>query len=728
MSPLLLATTYSLSFTSPWLWAIALVFLATIVLTYFYYRRTNPPLSRSLRIILGILRGLALLALFFVFAEPLLEQQSAEDKPPVVAILTDNSTSMATNRHSAAQFAAIEDYLGSISSRLPANAVIEHFSFADTVIPGRATGSGLPVTAIGTALDQLAQLHENENLQAVVMLSDGASNLGPNPVAEARKIGVPVTTIGFGDPNPLPDIRIAKVECNPVGFVGKEFPVEVTLESRGFEGLRLPLRLRRGDRVLTRQEIDLVGQGRQQTVKLQFAPEAEGEIVIEASTPVQANEESDKNNSRQVHVKIRASQIRILLAAASLNWDFKFLNRALSAKDDFKVDLAVESRQKIAGTVPFPENIAGLAEYDALILYDFDADWLGNHKQLLDAFFDRTGKGLFFLAAEKFGASAKVRLPESLLPYRFADGRSTLVRQEVQFDLTERGRIHPLMRLAEDGVTIQRILNALPPFTGYLLASDPRPEATVIASVPPLVAGEQDLPIFAAQRYRSGKVACLSAFPFWKLDFLSKTVNEADSTYSRLVENMVLWLVAREDVERVTITPERPIFIAGESVNLSARVLDEAFVPVEDAEVEAVVKSVQNPADSLVVGFRYDRPGLYSADLHYLPSGNYSIRGRVERQGVKLGNPTSSFIVEPYSLEDLSQIANFDLLKRISEVSGGQFYAAADTASIPPFQSLSSKIVVHRSEFALFDNIWLLGIIIAALCVEWYVRKRYQLL
>ncbi len=728
MFRILAATTYHLSFTSAWLWLIALAFLATVVLTYFYYRRTNPMLSRGFRIALGILRGLALLALFFVFAEPLLVRESTNDKAPVVAILTDNSTSMATNRHSAEQFKAIDDYLSSIESRLPSDARVVQYSFADTLMPDKPAGTGYPVTAIGTALQQLARAYDDENLQAVVLLSDGASNLGPNPVTEAKRLEVPITTIGFGDPNPLPDIRIVKVDCNPVGFVGKEFPVEVVLESRGFEGLRLPLRLRQGQRILTQQEFDLIGQGRQQTVSLKFAPAAEGDLVIEASTPVQTNEESEKNNSKRVHVKIRASQIKILLAAAYLNWDYKFLHRALVAKADFKVDSYIAANQKIGGTSAFPENIEGLNEYDALILYDFDADWFANRKQLFDAFFDRTGKGIFILAAEKFGQTPKTRLPEGLFPYRFSASPMGIVRQEVQMTLTERGRIHPLVRLAEDGAASQRLLNALPPFSGYLLSAEPANAATVIAALPALSPDQPDLPIFAAQRYRSGKVACLSAFPFWRLDFLAKSFNDADSTYSQLVENMVLWLVAREDVERITITPEKPIFIAGEAVNLSARVLDEAYVPIEDAEVEAVVKSSQSPADSLVVSFRYDRPGLYSADLHYLPSGEYTVTGKVERQGVKLASPKASFIVEPYSLEDLSQIANFDLLKRISEVSGGQFYAAADTAAIPPFQTLPVKTVVRRSEFVLFDNIWLLGLIIAALCVEWYFRKRYQLL
>ncbi|MBK7091624.1 MAG: hypothetical protein IPH59_07880 [bacterium] len=361
-------------------------------------------------------------------------------------------------------------------------------------------------------------------------------------------------------------------------------------------------------------------------------------------------------------------------------------------------------------------------------MLDFDSDWLADHKQLLDAFFERTGKGMFFLAGENFGGRPKTRLPADLLPYQPVKSNFAIVTQETNLQLTERGRIHPLMRLSEDGATTQRLLNALPPFAGFLRAENLRPEATVIGIVPGAATPDQSIPILAAQRYRNGKIAILSAFPLWRLDFLAKSINESDSTYNKMIDNLVLWLVAREDVERVTITPERPIFIAGESVRLNARVLDESYIPIDNAEVEASLSSRQNPGDSMVVSFRYDRPGNYSADLHYLPSGEYEVKGTVKREGVAIGRPSSSFIVEPYSLEDLSQTANFDALKRISEVSGGQFYAVADTASITQFSGLAPKTFTSRSELTLFDNKFLLVFIILMLCTEWYLRKRYQLL
>jgi len=89
MLNLLLVSRYELSFTSSYFWVVLMTFVVVVVLTYLYYRRTNPMLDKSKRIILGILRGIGLAAIFLALAEPLLVINRAETKQPVVALMVD---------------------------------------------------------------------------------------------------------------------------------------------------------------------------------------------------------------------------------------------------------------------------------------------------------------------------------------------------------------------------------------------------------------------------------------------------------------------------------------------------------------------------------------------------------------------------------------------------------------------------------------------------------------
>jgi hypothetical protein len=93
-----------------------------------------------------------------------------------------------------------------------------------------------------------------------------------------------------------------------------------------------------------------------------------------------------------------------------------------------------------------------------------------------------------------------------------------------------------------------------------------------------------------------------------------------------------------------------------------------------------------------------------------------------------LGTPQATFVVEPYSLEDLSQVADFDMLKRIADVSGGKFVALNDTTALPEIAGLPKLEITKTTELALFDYPAMLVVFILAVCTEWYLRRRHQLL
>ena len=72
----------------------ALILILFIALSVLLYRRTNPPLSRGLRILLTALRAVAVVALFLALSEPVLSYKREYERKPRVAILVDRSNSM----------------------------------------------------------------------------------------------------------------------------------------------------------------------------------------------------------------------------------------------------------------------------------------------------------------------------------------------------------------------------------------------------------------------------------------------------------------------------------------------------------------------------------------------------------------------------------------------------------------------------------------------------------
>jgi len=68
--------------------------LVVCTLSFLFYRYTLPPVARSKRILLTVLRALSLSLLLILLFEPLLRLVFSSQEPPVLAVLIDNSKSL----------------------------------------------------------------------------------------------------------------------------------------------------------------------------------------------------------------------------------------------------------------------------------------------------------------------------------------------------------------------------------------------------------------------------------------------------------------------------------------------------------------------------------------------------------------------------------------------------------------------------------------------------------
>ena len=71
--------------------------------------------------------------------------------------------------------------------------------------------------------------------------------------------------------------------------------------------------------------------------------------------------------------------------------------------------------------------------------------------------------------------------------------------------------------------------------------------------------------------------------------------------------------------------------------------------------------------------------------------------------------------------------ADFELLKRLGELSGGGFFAPGEVDSLFLLLDFEVQTVVKKSEVQLWNQPWLLGLAVICLALEWIIRKRNQL-
>ena len=143
----------------------------------------------------------------------------------------------------------------------------------------------------GTDLNEpLVEMLENENnLRAVVMLSDGDFNIGTPPVAAAQKYrlrGVPVFTIPVGSGTRLPDLDLLAVTAPTYGIVGENVQIPFTIRSSLDRQVRTMVRLR--DETGRERTKDIVLQPDAETYEsILWRLEKEGSSTLDLSVPVE---------------------------------------------------------------------------------------------------------------------------------------------------------------------------------------------------------------------------------------------------------------------------------------------------------------------------------------------------------------------------------------------------------------------------------------------------------
>ncbi|MBM3494537.1 MAG: VWA domain-containing protein, partial [Armatimonadetes bacterium] len=148
----------------------------------------------------------------------------------------------------------------------------------------RTTGDG--TTQIGAALRTVLDDNSGRPVAGILLVSDGGSNQGDDPVAwarRARSLGIPITTIGLGDPTPTRDLAVLETLADRVVRKDNEVRVFVGLRHRGHGGSSVTVSLSRNGAPLASKSVTLARDATKQTVPFVFTPRATGEFRFTAS-------------------------------------------------------------------------------------------------------------------------------------------------------------------------------------------------------------------------------------------------------------------------------------------------------------------------------------------------------------------------------------------------------------------------------------------------------------
>ena len=291
-----------------------LALFGLIGLSIWLYLRTNPPVRPLVKTVLIAFRLLAVLALIAVLFEPVLSFSRGLNRKPKVALLTDHSASMDRVEEGKSRAARIDSLISSAQfGSLKDQAEVGRFEFAGALRVGQDS-LVVDQTALGNSLEQLKRQLMPDPADYWLVITDGNSNQGVDPLSVVTELNQPVYLLDAALAPARFDAGIENIEHNSVLFAGQQAEIKVKLGWRQAGDRNINVRLMDGDNLLDDERIKAEQKDGFGEVMLAFTPTEPGRQMLTVRLRADGDQD-DGNNSRTISVKVLKSRLNVLLVS-----------------------------------------------------------------------------------------------------------------------------------------------------------------------------------------------------------------------------------------------------------------------------------------------------------------------------------------------------------------------------------------------------------------------------
>lgn len=716
-------------------------------------------------LVLTLLRVAAFLVLVACMLRPTLVSTSKVRKTGTVLVLADASESMtvADTQGGRTRWDQMQESLaaaGDTARRMMADGGFEilAFDFDRTTHPVTVKPDDpFPVrkwerrdtsveTAIGSAVDDAMRAVAGRNVVGVIVLGDGAQqaypprDLPPQSAARRlREISAPLWAVTFGEQRAVGqsrDAAVVNLAAAETAFLRNTVEVTGRVRLDGLADRDVAVRLLTEDgaggmKEVARASVRGRRPGGEETVRLQWTPEATGERKIALVVDPIDGETVTTNNELSTFVDVVEGGLRVLYLEGAIRVEQRFLRRVLASSPDIQVEYQwINAARPERWPVNLQQRLA--TPYDVFLIGDVDADAFRGEDLAVIRGRVEAGAGLGLLGgyqafdAGGWGFSALA----ALLPWQ----PDRLARQPRGEPIRESLHIPGPIRMVPDprfaslsifrlgdglrGEEVGRRWQELPPLDGANVLGPLSPSAKVLAAT------DKGRPLLVAREFGDGRVAAFAADSTWRW-----AMKGAAEEHKRFWRQLVLWLARREDAEKDTLwlkLAQRRLS-PGTALAFDAGVMRSDGIGVADAAID-VVAVAPSGAERPV---RTERRGEAFAGTVAGCSepGDWALV--VRRRGAagpEASTKRARFTVVRQDLELANPLANRALMAQMA-VAPGTVRAPEEVTDI--FAELAAAPAAFESSaqwsMTPWDS-WPAFLLLAGLlCTEWVLRKRFGL-
>jgi hypothetical protein len=673
---------------------IALLLLSVLIaagLSYFQYFYKNKSQSKLYKG-LAFLRFLIIFGILLLLINPIISRKTYETVKTPLAIVVDNSKSIAELKADAMSKEVFEKL--ATNSDLKEKFDLQLYRF-DSEFEAFEEAKELDFKGKQSHVDKVAKSLKSINKNLVfptVLVSDGNQTSGEDYVFtfDANNKVYPMVV---GDTTTYLDLKISQINVNKYAFHKNKFPVEVFLQYAGTKSINASFSIAQGNNVLTQQTVSFSPAQKAQVVTVLLPADRIGMQLFTAKISSTESEKNTYNNSKKFAVEVIDQRSEIALISSINHPDLGAIKRSIETNASRKV------------TIVKPKEISELNKFNVLILYQPTAEF----KNVFDA--NKNLRINTWIATGNNTDYNVLNQQQNQMTFRVSTQKEDyLASFNSDFNL-----------FATDNIGFENF----PPLEnayGTIKAND-NVSVLLNSRIRTL---DTNAPMLAFSDQQGARTAFLIGENIWKWRAQSYIEHKSFDKFDVFIDKIIQFLASNDSKKSLIVNHER-FYNSGDALEITAQYFNKNYELDEKARLTITVTNSQTKQVK-----RYDllrASNSFKVNLDGLAAGNYTFT-------VKELNSNSSYSAgfEILDFDIEKQFVNPDLvrLRQLASQTQGAVFVPNQVDNLiktllenNDYKSVQKEIVTKTP---IIDWIWLLILIALALATEWFVRKYNGLL
>ena len=355
-------------------WILFIILLISFILLYISYKPVYNKYKKFF-LYLFFIRFFTYSILLFLLLNITIFQTKTVNKTPITKVYFDNSVSVKFHQ-SISKESLINSYnnilnkLISNENSLKFKPIIKAYSFGEKVkridspLNLNIDESSTNFSSIISTFDEGSAYYDVQN---IIIISDGQSTLGEDPINSFNKINIPIHTIGIGENYKLVDLKITKVNVPTYAIKGESVKAEVTVNFKGEIKQRVNISLEHNNKLIGTQLISSGRDGSNKIVRFQFNAGETGFNKYKVKVSTVRDEININNNNYIFNMNIITNKFKIAILTGAPSFNTRLIKLILSNEPRYNIDHYIN---KLKFWDPLIANF-WKKKYDLVILDNF---------------------------------------------------------------------------------------------------------------------------------------------------------------------------------------------------------------------------------------------------------------------------------------------------------------------------------------------------------------------